>query len=300
MVAPPPRLRLLAVVGVVGISFSAIFVRLADESFSTTAFFRVAYALPVLGLLAWRRRRDDQRSRRERALALLAGVFLGIDFAFWHRAIAQIGAGLATVLGNTQVVFVALAAWWLLGERPARRALIALPLVLGGVVLISGLGDRRAYGSDPWSGVVYGILTGVTYAAFLLLFRRSNRRAAPAVGPLFEATFAAAVTSLLIGFADGGLELVPSWPSHGWLVTFALVSQCVGWLLISRALPRLPALETSILLLLQPLLTVLWGRLLFAEQLAAVQWLGVATVIAGIGWISLGGAVEKPALKVKS
>lgn len=289
------RLRFLALVGILGISFSAIFVRLADAAYSTTAFFRVAYAVPVLALLWLWRRRDDQRSRRDRWLALAAGVFLAIDFAFWHRAIDHIGAGLATVLGNTQVVFVGFAAWWLHGERPSRRAMATLPLVLAGVVLISGLGGAASYGDRPLAGVVYGILTGITYALFLLSFRQAAQGGAPTVAPLLDATFGATVASLFLGWADGGLELAFHWPSHGWMLALALVAQVFGWLLISHALPRLPALETSIMLLMQPMLTVLWGRLLFAEVLSPVQWLGVASVLAGIGWISLGAVPRRKA-----
>lgn len=116
------RLRLRALAGVVGISFSAIFVRLSDSSPSTAAFFRAAYALPLLVLLWLPERKQDHRSPRVRLTAVFGGAILGADLAAWHRAIESIGAGLATVLGNTQVVMVAFAAWWLFGERPRRTA----------------------------------------------------------------------------------------------------------------------------------------------------------------------------------
>jgi drug/metabolite transporter (DMT)-like permease len=80
-----------------------------------------------------------------------------------------VGAGLATVLGNVQVVLVPLAAWLLLSERPAGRIAAAVPIVLIGVVLISGVIGERAYGSDPGLGVLFGVLTAVAYAGFLLI-----------------------------------------------------------------------------------------------------------------------------------
>ncbi len=85
-----------------------------------------------------------------------------------------------------------------------------------------------------------------------------------------------------IGAAGGGLDLAWSWPAHGWLLALALGSQVAGWLLIAYALPRLPAVETSILLLLQPMAAVVWARLFFAEDLSAVQWSGVVLVLAGV------------------
>ena len=85
-----------------------------------------------------------------------------------------------------------------------------------------------------------------------------------------------------------------SWPEHGWLLALALVAQVVGWLLIAAALPRVPALETSVLLLLQPMLTVLWGLLLFSEYLSGLQWAGVVLVLGGVGVLTLRGSVERP------
>ena len=61
-----------------------------------------------------------------------------------------------------------------------------------------------------------------------------------------------------------------------WLVLLAIGSQVIGWLLIGAALPKLPVVETSVLLLGQPVFTVIWGVLLFDERLsvAAVDRLG--------------------------
>lgn len=95
--------RLLALAGVLSISFSAIFVRLADVSPSTAAFFRAGYAIPVLFLLRSLVRAQDYRSTRDRQAALASGLFLAIDLALWHQSIRLIGAGLATVLANIQV-----------------------------------------------------------------------------------------------------------------------------------------------------------------------------------------------------
>jgi drug/metabolite transporter (DMT)-like permease len=75
--------------------------------------------------------------------------------------------------------------------------------------------------------------------------------------------------------------------SQAWLVLLALSSQVLGWLLISVSLPRLPALLTSILLMLQPVSTVFLAALLLSEAPSAVQLLGVAVVIAGVAVATL-------------
>jgi len=269
-----------------------VWVRLAAAPPETAAFLRMAYALPALLLLWLPMRRGDRRSRRERLLAVAAGGVLAVDLAFWHRSIGLIGAGLATVLANTQVVFVGVAAWLLHRERPTLLARALVPAVFAGVALISGLGMPDAYGIDPVMGAVCGLLTGVSYSAFLLVFRASNRVLAPAVGPLLDATIGAAGASLIIGLADGGLRVDLAWRAHLWLAALALGSQVLGWLLIARALPRMAALDSSVLLLLQPLAAVLWGHLVFAETMSPVQWAGVVLVLAGVGLLSLRGSVE--------
>lgn len=98
--------------GTFAIAFSAIFVRLAHVDPSVAAFFRCFYALPVLGLLAARERSGfGPRSLEERRIAWAAGIFLAADLVLWDYSIDAVGAGLATVLGNTQVVFLGLLAW---------------------------------------------------------------------------------------------------------------------------------------------------------------------------------------------
>jgi drug/metabolite transporter (DMT)-like permease len=144
------------------------------------------------------------------------------------------------------------------------------------------------------AGVVFGVLAGAAYAVFLLLFRSSNRELAPAAGPLLGATIGAAVGSLIAGAAEPDFSLAISWPAHGWLLALALVVQVIGWLLIAVALPRLPALETSVMLLLQPMATVLWSYLIFAEHLSGLQWAGVALLLGGVSALTLRGSVKRP------
>jgi drug/metabolite transporter (DMT)-like permease len=279
---------LAGALGALVIAFSAILVRLADVSPVTAAFFRCAYALPLLGLLAWiEHRRHGPRPRRDRLLALGAGFFFAADLITWHYAIGAVGAGLSTVLGNVQVVIVGLLAWLVLGERPENRTIVAVPVVLLGVVLISGVIGSGAYGEDPLLGVVYGLATAITYALFLLVLRQAGTGLRRPAGPLFDATLSAAVFCALAGIAIGDLDPVPGLEAQAWLVLLALSSQVVGWLLISVSLPRLPAVVTSILLMLQPVSTVFLGAVLLSEAPSAVQLSGVAIVLAGVALATL-------------
>jgi drug/metabolite transporter (DMT)-like permease len=281
---------LAAAIGALLIAFSAVLVRLADTTPSTAAFYRCAYALPPLLLLAIiERRAYGGLPWPQIRLGLIAGVFFAIDLVVWHHSIEMVGAGLATVLGNTQVVLVAIIAWLVLGERPDRRLIASIPVVMIGVVLISGVVGQGAYGRDPVMGVILGIATGVAYAGYLLILRRGNSDIRRPAGPLLAATASAAVITLLIGAPLGELQLVPTWPSHGWLLILALGVQVAGWMVISISLPRLDAAMTSVLLTIQPIGSVLLGIVILAEAPSAFQLVGVLCILAGLAILTVRG-----------
>jgi drug/metabolite transporter (DMT)-like permease len=279
----PRRALAFAVAGALTIAWSSILVEWADVSPETAAIFRCVYALPLLYLLAVREdRRFGDRDPRSRRLAAAAGVFFAADLIFWHHAIADVGAGLATVLGNLQVAFVPLVAWLVLKEHPSRRVLATLPVVLIGVVLVSGALESTAFGDNPTRGAVFGLLTGAAYAGFILTLRAGSADLRRPAGPLFDATAVSAVAAAIVGALLGRADFVPSWPEHGWLVLLALSSQVLGWMLISTSLPRLPAAITSILLTIQPVGSMILGALLLGEDASALQLLGVVFILTGL------------------
>jgi drug/metabolite transporter (DMT)-like permease len=282
--------RLTAAAGVFCISFVPILVRAGEDAGDVTiAFFRSLYALPILAVLYWGTRQRDQRPPRSRLIAVGSGVFLALDLTVWHASIGEIGAGLATVVANLQVVIVALIAWALFRESPGRRAMWIIPMILLGIFLISGAGSSDAYGDNPVLGTLQALMAACFYAGFVLTLRQANRgHFSPPTGPLFDSTVGTALAALVIGLAfspDFSLDI--DWQSHRWIILIALIAQVVGWLLISRSLPNLPAVDTSVLLLGQPLGAIIWARLIYAESMGVTQWIGSALVLAGLVIFSL-------------
>jgi drug/metabolite transporter (DMT)-like permease len=274
---------LVAVLGALTIAFSAILVDLADVSPAAAAVYRCAYALPALGALAWwEDRRFGRRTWRERRFAVAAGIFFSADLITWHHAIEDVGAGLATVLGNLQVVIVPFLALAVLREPVSRRILRALPLVCLGVVLVSGALESGAYGADPARGVLFGALTGLSYGIALLIQRHGSRDLRRPAGPLFDMTLVCTLVSVAADVALGEGDLVPRWPSAGWLIALALTSQVLGWLLITVSLPRLPAALTSLTLTIQPVAAVALGAVLLGQDPSALQLAGVACILGGL------------------
>lgn len=265
------------------IAFSGIFYRFAHVTPETATVFRCLYGLPILALVGWlEHRRYGPLPSRAVWLAIVAGVFFAGDLLTWHHAVDQVGAGLATVLGNLQVIVVALVAWAVFGERPPRTVLLGLPIVLAGVVLISGVVGSGAYGPNPQLGSALGILTALAYAGYLLVIRRGSNDLRRPAGPVAISTASTALVAIVAGVALGSLDPVPALPSHFWLAAVGITSQSIGYLVISISLPRLPAVLVSIILLAQPVATVAFARLLLDEMPSQAQLLGVGLVIGGI------------------
>ncbi|MEJ7747689.1 MAG: DMT family transporter [Candidatus Limnocylindrales bacterium] len=272
-----------ALIGGLCIAFSGILYRYADVSPSTGTVFRALFGLPLLGLVALiETRRHGRLPARARRYAAVAGILFAGDLLFWHHTIEAVGAGLATVLGNLQVIIVGVVAWLAFGERPSRNTLLALPVVLLGVVLISGVIGAGAYGQDPALGVLLGVLTAICYAGYLLLIRAGGRDPQRPAGPVAIATVVLAITASAAGAVVGDLDPTPALASLGWLALLGVTSQSIGYLCISISLPRLPAVVTSIILLVQPVTTVGLGILLLGERPSVFQLMGVVLVIGGI------------------
>jgi len=288
---------LIALAGAVLISFSPVLYVFSGTNPSTGAFYRMLYALPVLGLLAYLVRNADTRSSRTRWLAFGAGLLLAPDMLVYHSAMIFIGIGIATLIGNSQVIIVTLASWKLFGEKPNPAILISLPVVMIGLALISGITDSDPYGEDPVKGVIFGIMGAFFYSFFLIMFRYANKELAPVSSVQFDATAGAALGLLVLGLlplssvAIEPLNIQPTWPGHGWLILLALVSQVVGWLAIAYALPRLPAAHTSFAILLQPVLTLIWGYLILHQDgYSQNQAIGIFLVLAAITSVTIYGS----------
>jgi drug/metabolite transporter (DMT)-like permease len=276
------------------IAFSAIFYRYSRASPSTATVFRCLFGLPVLAAVALvERRRYGPLSGAPVRLAALAGLLFAGDLILWHHAIEAVGAGLATVLGNLQVVVVGFVAWALFGERPTRSTLIAVPVVLAGIVLISGVGGG-AYGAAPVRGAVLGIITAFFYAGYLILMRRGGQDLRRPAGPVAIATASTVVAGAVIGYLAGDLDPAPPARTLGWLALLGLSAQSAGYLLISLSLPRLPSILTSILLLAQPVATMALSMVLLAERPSVLQLAGVVLVVGGIAGAVVGGRRNQP------
>jgi drug/metabolite transporter (DMT)-like permease len=302
---------LMVVAGAACTSSSGMFIKLSEVNAGTAAFLRCALALVVLVPMAFAEyRRRGPRPLRLLALDLAAGTLLGLDYVCWVQSIDDLGASIATLLLNVQLVVFPLLARFLTRARLSRRFWLTAPVLLIGLALAGGAIGRAEPGSDPLSGLLFGTIAGVAFAGYLFLIRlggeggRGERTAQlpSAVGPeeirgtggdkrrtgghtvtpVCVATFAAAVAAGVLGALWTGVDLNPGWPAWGWLIPMAFLGQVLAWLLINPALPRLAADKGATLLLLQPILALLFGVGFLAERPTPTQYAGCVLVIVAV------------------
>ena len=146
------------------------------------------------------------------------------------------------------------------GSGRGREVIVAIPVMLLGVVLISGVVGSGAYGANPVLGVPIGLITAASYAGYLLIIRRASAGPPPG-GPVAISTAVTAVCRARVRARRSATSTsCRRCPAHAYLLALGVLSQSVGYLAIQASLPRLPAVITSVLLFVQPVTTVCWGR----------------------------------------
>lgn len=275
-------------------STSATFVKLSDTSAGTAAFLRCAIALVVLVPMAAVESRRLRRGGRPAMpwAPVGAGAMLGIDYVLCAASIHTVGAAIATVLVNIQVVVFPLLARAFLGAALSRSFWVAAPAMLIGVGLAGGLLGASEPGSDPLRGVVYGVLAGLAYAGYQFLMH-VGATGSGATMSVCVSTAAACAASAVVGALWTGIDVAPGWTAFGYLTALALIGRVVAWLLIAAAMPRLTPTVSASLLILHPVPAVLLGFAI-GERPTLTQLGGCAVVITVV-WLVGRGRGPEPA-----
>ncbi len=296
MVSPAPRfstpafdaaaLALLAmVIGAVALGLSPIFVRFAEVGPFTSAFWRVAMALPALWLWATLDERGDARSRREcpdasaRFSVVAAGILFAGDLTFWHLAIMNTSVANATFLATLAPVWVVLGSGLFLGEKVEREVLLGLALCLGGASAL--IGDTWSVSPAQLDGDIYGLVTSIFFGAYFLAIRRARR----VYGSGRTMLLSTIVTACVLLIESVTLE-AQVWPltlaGVAALVGLALVSHAGGQGLVAFALGHLPAGFSSLVIFLEGVAAACFGWIILGERIGPIQFLGAVAIFAGI------------------
>ncbi|MGI9271984.1 MAG: DMT family transporter [Woeseiaceae bacterium] len=276
-----PHVRLF--LGAVFISFSPVWVKLVDVSATTSGFYRVAIGGLALALFLVATGRGLSFSKRVWQILAASTVFFALDVWFWHRSIIYVGPGLSTLLANFQVFFMMLAGVLLLQQRPRPAQIVAVPMALLGLGLIVGF-DWDSLPGDYRLGVVFGLLTALMYAGYLLTMRAARRSSSDPL-PAREVAIISLGSAILLGlaaFAEGESLAIPSYVDAAWLLGYGIFSQCVGLLLIASSLLKVSTTEAGLALLLQPTLSFTWDVIFFDRPMTAVEILGAVIALLAI------------------
>ena len=267
--------------GALAISFSAVFMKLVAVGPTAAGFYRMLFGgLLLAALLAWR----GERLHLGRAApwVLAAAAAFALDLVFWHRSILAVGTGLATLLANFQVFLVALASVLWLGERGGWRLVSTAALALLGLALIVGI-DLAALDSAQRIGVALGLATAVCYASYILALRAARSAGGTsATGLITSISLATAVLLAAAVPLAGESFVIPSARDFGLLALYGLVGQVLGWVLISRAVDRVPVSRVALVLLLQPVFAYLWDIAFFSRRFSTTEIAGAVLALLAI------------------
>jgi drug/metabolite transporter (DMT)-like permease len=235
------------------------------------------------------------------ALAIL--IMVPAARARWSRHTVMVGAAYAAtmllfVMGNklttaantiflqsTAPLYTLLLGPWLLKERIRRQDLLFMVVLATGLALFFvGVDEPQASAPDPLRGNLLGILTGVFWALTLVGLRGLGKGSDPAAGSAASAVVAGNTIACLVALPMA-LPLGPTTATDWSLIAFLGVVQIgVAYALLTAALRHVPAMEATLLLLVEPVLNPLWAWLFHSElpsgwSFAACALILVATAV---------------------
>lgn len=277
------------------ISTSSVWVKIAQVAPSVSGFYRMFIGGILLLIICGVQRKQLWRNWSHFFWLFLAAVFFAFDLYFWHRSIFYIGPGLATVLGNFQVFFMALAGYLFFKEKIGLAFIIGLLVTIAGLFILVGI-NWSDLSAQYKTGVVYGLLTALSYTGFMLSMRhvQSNKNGLSAFANLGIMSIICALL-LFVQLSIEGLNItIPSTQSLVSLLILGIVCQVIGWLLITQSMPNLPASIVGVVLLLQPALSMLWDILFFDRPMGMLDFIGLGMVLAGVYLATLKKSKSKP------
>lgn len=277
--------RLIVLLGVAGVSLSAIFVRWATAPSLVLAFYRMAMAAVLLFPLVFWKNRAELRTLtgREWGLCAVSGAFLGLHFAAYFESLRWTSIASSVVLVDTEVLFVALGSLLILHKRLSGRAWLAVALAFGGSVIVA-MADTAA-GADALRGDLIALSGALFMAVYTMIGAVCRKRLSTNIYTFLVYSVAAAVLLMILlatGTPLGGYGSINYLSGLGMAVFCTLLGHSV----FSWGLKYLPPAFISTVKLLEPVFASVWGLILFSERPGLLVILGGAVILSGIALYS--------------
>ena len=271
-----PKLSL--VIGILCISFSPIFVKLAGVSPLGGAFYRVFVAwiclIPYCII-----KKKLKVNKRQLIIALTAGVVFASDVAVWNISLLKISATVSTLIANLAPVWVGLLSFFILKKRSGLLFWIGTIIAICGMVVL--VGYQHILHLELNAGILLAILASLFYAIYIMLTKNIMANI-DLFSFMFYAMLGASLFLLLIT-GSMGINIV-NYSLKVWLcfIGMGLLCQLGGWLTINYSLRYLESTKVSIALLSQTVFAALLAAFLLDERLAFNEIIGSVIVLSGI------------------
>ncbi len=271
----------------------AIFAYREGANVSTLLFLRFTLASLTLFAYLGVKKRLSTVSRRQLAMMfVLGGVCYSSQASLYFSALHYISASLTGLLLYTFPLFVAFLAAIVDKEKLTGQNLLATAVAMAGLAFVLGASPTAI----NVTGVLLALAAALVYSVYLVLGTRVVKELSPIVTSAFVAGFAA-LSLLTAGTAGGTLDFALS--PTAWLAVAGIVAfpTILAMLTLFRGLELIGPTRTSILSMVEPLLTFAFSALLFGDRFSALQLTGGAAVIAGATMVVLSRGKDEPQAK---
>jgi len=271
-----PKLSL--VIGILCISFSPIFVKLAAAPAITSGFYRIFIAW--LFLLPYCIFNNKLKiTRRALIITLTGGLVFGADIAMWNISLLKISATISTLLANLAPVWVGLMSYIFLKKSSGILFWIGTAVAIAGMIIL--VGYQSVMHMEFNAGILYAIAASVLYAIYIVI----TKGILPQVGTvtfMFYNMLGAAV--FLFAVAMFRNDALAGFDTGTWLcfAGMGLLCQLIGWLTINHSLRTLDSTRVSIALLGQTVIAAFLAMGLLNEKLHLKEIIGSVIVLIGI------------------
>ncbi|MBI2849441.1 MAG: DMT family transporter [Chloroflexi bacterium] len=268
-------------IGVISVSFAAVFIRLADAPSLVIAAYRMGLASLVIVPLAWWRSGNELRrlSGRDILLALASGAFLALHFGLWIASLSYTSVATSVVMVTTTPIFVAVVSYFLFHEKLSRRTGVGIAISIIGSVII-GYSNWKV-GPGSLFGGILALLGALAVVGYLIIGRRLMRL----MGLLSYASLSygsAAALLLLAALVSGNRLFGYSNDTYLMLALLAIVPQLIGHSSVNWALRFISATLVTVAVLGEPVGATILASVILKEPPTLSEVGGGILILAGI------------------
>lgn len=263
------------------ISFSPVFVNLVSIEPTVSGFYRMLFGSIALFIIYLIKNNENPLRKNISKFIVLGAIFFSLDLWFWHRSVIYVGPGLSTLLANFQILILPFLALIFFNQKTQRIQIFSIFLGLLGLFLITGQSWDIA-GNNYKLGVLFGLLTAISYAGYIISIKRIDHNAAVNSDPIFNLLFISLISAGLL-FLFSIIEQVPleikSSSELIWMICYGLFSHVIGWFFILNGLQKISAVTAGIILLTQPILSYVWDFIIFKKVILPIEYFGIVSVL---------------------